>query len=157
MHGVFTKFLAAVPIKEKINNMQGTGSPDDLAPELKRLIDEARIHISTIFKQFDKDGSGFIDVNELAEVSEQLGMSMSSIDIHNMIMDLDKNRDGSISAEEFEIWWLSGRQGATGALSKVFGHAVNGYGKSIGGVWSEEAMKFAKDSKADSVWDEKAG
>jgi len=39
-------------------------------------------------------------------------------------------------------------------MSKVFGHAVNGYGKSIGGVWSEEAMKFAIASKADTVWDE---
>ena len=42
-------------------------------------------------------------------------------------------------------------------MSKVFGHAVNGYGKSIGGVWSEEAMAFAKASKADTVWDESKG
>ena len=72
-------------------------------------------------------------------------------------MDLDKDRDGAIQEEEFELWWLSGRQGATGALSKVFGHAVNGYGKSIGGVWSEEAMAFAKASKSDTIWDETKG
>jgi hypothetical protein len=83
-------------------------------------------------------------------------MNSTKIDIHNMMLDLDKNRDGKISVEEFEFWWLSGRAGPTGAMSKIFGIAVNGYGKSIGGVWSEEAMNFAKASKADVYWDEKS-
>jgi hypothetical protein len=74
-----------------------------------------------------------------------------------MVVDLDKNRDNQISTDEFELWWLSGRSGPTGAMSKVFGHAVNSYGKSIGGVWSEEAMAFAKASKADVIWDETKG
>ena len=82
---------------------------------------------------------------------------MTPLEIHNMIVDLDKNKDHEIQLDEFELWWLSGRSGSTGAMSKVFGHAVNSYGKSIGGVWSEEAMKFAKDSKADVIWDETKG
>ena len=96
MHGVFTKFLDAVPIKEKIDTMRAGSSPEEVGAKLKKLIDAARVHVHNIFTQFDKDGSGCIDKDELAGVAEQLGLKMTKIDLHNMVMDLDKDRDGAI-------------------------------------------------------------
>jgi len=96
MHAVFTKYLGDVPVKVKINTMKQTGAPEELGPKLKVLIQEARGHVHDIFKQFDKDGSQEVDKTELQKVVAQLGLKMTKIDVHNMVLDLDKNRDGKI-------------------------------------------------------------
>jgi Ca2+-binding EF-hand superfamily protein len=36
---------------------------------------------------------------------------MGEVDIDNMVKDLDYNKDGKISPEEFNMWWLAGRKG----------------------------------------------
>lgn len=41
------------------------------------------------------------------------------MDVYNMMLDLDRNKDGKISLEEFQLWWMSGRQGATGTMSRL--------------------------------------
>ena len=96
MHAVFTKFLGDVPVKERINLSKQTNMPQELGPKLKVQIKEARGHVHDIFKQFDKDGSGEVERAELATVVGQLGLKMTCLDIHNMILDLDKNKDGKI-------------------------------------------------------------
>jgi hypothetical protein len=44
---------------------------------------------------------------------------MNDMDVYNMMLDLDRNKDGKISLEEFQLWWMSGRQGATGTMSRL--------------------------------------
>lgn len=44
---------------------------------------------------------------------------MNDMDVYNMMMDLDRNKDGKISLEEFQLWWLGGRKGATGTMSRL--------------------------------------
>ena len=46
-----------------------------------------------------------------------MGLDMTAADVDNMIADLDYNKDGMISKEEFHMWWLSGRKGTTGTMS----------------------------------------
>jgi Ca2+-binding EF-hand superfamily protein len=41
---------------------------------------------------------------------------MSKLDIDNMMNDLDFDKDGKISIDEFHKWWLSGRKGHTGTM-----------------------------------------
>jgi hypothetical protein len=79
-----------------------------------------------VFQQFDKDKSGFIDKSELSIVVAELNQSAGNEraqfgdhDINNMIRDLDINGDGLISPEEFNLWWLNGRRGFTGKMSKL--------------------------------------
>ena len=43
-----------------------------------------------------------------------------------MISDLDLNRDGQISCEEFITWWLSGRRGSIGTLSQILSAKLGG-------------------------------
>jgi hypothetical protein len=64
-----------------------------------------------VFKSFDKDNSGFIDINELADVAKDLGRTLDANELAESMRDLDVNKDNKISYEEFSQWWLSGRQG----------------------------------------------
>lgn len=72
-----------------------------------------------VFGSFDKDNSGFIDINELKDVSKELGKPMDSSELEECMKDLDMNKDEKISYEEFKKWWLSGRQGLSGLMRKL--------------------------------------
>jgi hypothetical protein len=65
--------------------------------------------IKNVFVSFDKDSSGFIDPNELKAVSKELGRELDASELETCMKDLDLNKDGKISLDEFTKWWLSGR------------------------------------------------
>lgn len=75
--------------------------------------------IQKVFKAFDKDNSNFIDLNELRDVSAELGRPMDAAELEECMKDLDTNKDGKISFEEFSQWWLSGRQGLAGWMRRL--------------------------------------
>jgi len=54
-----------------------------------------------IFSAFDKDSSGFIDINELADVAKELGRPMDADELEECMKDLDINKDNKISFDEF--------------------------------------------------------
>jgi len=87
--------------------------------ELVTKIGEASASIKTVFDSFDKDKSGSIDSSELKAMIAQVGIEMNDMDVYNMMMDLDRNKDGKISLEEFNAWWLTGRKGVTGTMSRL--------------------------------------
>ena len=53
------------------------------------------------FQMFDKDGSGSIDVGEIAKIMKNYGNPMTKEEIKNMIKDIDADGDGEIDFEEF--------------------------------------------------------
>lgn len=57
--------------------------------------------IRKVFDSFDADKSGFIDLSELKAVSKELGSEMSDAEADAAMKDLDVNKDGKISFEEF--------------------------------------------------------
>ena len=61
------------------------------------------------FAAFDKDNSGFIDANELQQISKELGRELEPAEVDECMKDLDMNKDNKISYEEFSKWWLSGK------------------------------------------------
>ncbi|XP_078165213.1 calcium-dependent protein kinase 7-like [Carex rostrata] len=64
-------------------------------------------HLTKAFEYFDKDGSGYIEVNELREALEgDLGHNDQII--KEIISDVDKDNDGKISYQEFELMMKSG-------------------------------------------------
>lgn len=50
-----------------------------------------------LFEQFDLDGDGYIDENELKSVMETMGQSASETDIRTMFRSADTNNDEKIS------------------------------------------------------------
>jgi len=58
-----------------------------------------------LFKKFDANGSGEIDLRELEALTRALGLWMSRETLNNSMFELDTNRNGAISLEEFWNWW----------------------------------------------------
>src|SRR3569833_436226 len=72
-----------------------------------------------VFKSFDTDNSGYIDSQELKDVAAELGRPLDAGEVEECLKDLDMNKDGKISYDEFKQWWLSGRQGLSGMMRKL--------------------------------------
>jgi len=73
----------------------------NVAGYLEHKIAETCIGIDKVFASFDVDKSGTVDKHELKAVAQELGLNMNGNDVSNMINDLDLNKDGLISPEEF--------------------------------------------------------
>jgi len=69
--------------------------------EKKTLIDERREEMEQIFRMFDKNGDGVIQNNEIESFLVAIGRSSSKEDAKKLISDVDTDRNGSISREEF--------------------------------------------------------
>ncbi|XP_037466368.1 calcium-dependent protein kinase 21-like [Triticum dicoccoides] len=68
---------------------------------LKKMTNEK--YLAAAFRYFDKDGSGFIEIDELRQ---ELGPNEQAI--LEIIRDVDTDRDGRISYQEFELMMKSG-------------------------------------------------
>ena len=79
------------------------------------------------FAAFDKDGSGFIDKNELRMVSKEAGRELDAAEVEECMRDLDINHDGKITFEEFSKWWLSGRQGLSPWMRRILASKLKAY------------------------------
>merc|ERR1711987_16201 len=60
-----------------------------------------------LFRKFDANGSGEIDMREIGILIKSLGLNMGAEEINNAMVDLDKDRNGSISFDEFWNWFQS--------------------------------------------------
>jgi CTP synthase (UTP-ammonia lyase) len=81
------------------------------------------LEIKTIFKRFDKDGSGKISSTELKEAFKQMGLTMTDEKVEEMIKEVDKNKDGEIDMEEW-IEIVKDAKNQTGGSTQI-GKAMN--------------------------------
>ncbi|CAG0883064.1 unnamed protein product [Darwinula stevensoni] len=68
---------------------------------LKEFVHELKAW-QTLPRRIDRDGNGYIDVKELREALEVVGFKVPQYKIRQMIQDVDKNRDGRLSFEDFQ-------------------------------------------------------
>ncbi|KAK3305871.1 uncharacterized protein B0T15DRAFT_213250 [Chaetomium strumarium] len=54
-----------------------------------------------VFEIFDKDGTGDITADELGNVMKELGLNPSEEELQDLINEVDTNKDGVISFDEF--------------------------------------------------------
>lgn len=99
---------------------------DDEEVEMKSVLrpeelDEVRCQ--KLFRHFDVNGSGEIDMRELGLLIKQLGMRMEQEAINNAMIDLDKDNNGAISFAEFWSWFqqvaTGGKTGPAGGSSTL--------------------------------------
>jgi Ca2+-binding EF-hand superfamily protein len=57
--------------------------------------------IRTVFRQFDQDGSGYIQAEELENILQRMGRRYNKDQIDAMINSVDKSGDGKIGFDEF--------------------------------------------------------
>ncbi|KAG8090724.1 hypothetical protein GUJ93_ZPchr0011g28699 [Zizania palustris] len=73
---------------------------------------EREENLVSAFSFFDKDGSGFITIDELSQACREFGLD--DLHLEDMIKDVDQNNDGQIDYSEFTAMMRKGNAGATG-------------------------------------------
>ena len=71
----------------------------ELQEQMMKLMDS---NLDEAFKQFDLDGNGTLDADELASAYEAAGMTISPSNLKKAIRLLDTNGDGVIDKDEFK-------------------------------------------------------
>lgn len=66
--------------------------------------DEARLQ--EIFKKFDTDRSGYIDLAELGSVAAELGVTMTAAEAEAAMAELSRNQGNRCDFQNFRDWWL---------------------------------------------------
>ncbi|CAD8103097.1 unnamed protein product [Paramecium sonneborni] len=75
------------------------------------MIGQSKTELHQVFKSFDKDGSGYVDKQELQAIAQQLNQEISQEEIDKLMGVVDINKDGQISFDEFWNWWQFGKNG----------------------------------------------
>ncbi|KRZ66871.1 Calmodulin [Trichinella papuae] len=65
------------------------------------------INFFSLFKIFDRDGDGYITVEELKNVLDDLGDPVSDEEVLAILTSTDNDKDGLISFEDFQDVWTS--------------------------------------------------
>jgi len=61
--------------------------------------------IMDIFRAIDTDGSGFLDANEIREMSIRLGFPLTDQQMKKAFEEMDQDHNGRVTTEEFIAWW----------------------------------------------------
>jgi len=89
--------ISALPAEEEVLEMKSVLNVEDLNYDRTRRI----------FRKFDANNSGEIDMRELGILIKTLGLNMGADAINGAMIDLDKDKNGAISFEEFWSWFTS--------------------------------------------------
>ena len=77
-----------------------------------------------VFREFDRDESGFIDRSEFHKACNDLGINLSSSELSRMIEKFDRDGDGQVSVSEFVKFAKGGGFGAQLAAAAAAGDAA---------------------------------
>lgn len=88
--------------------------------------------ILKLFKEIDTDGSGYLDEQEIEEVSNRIGHHLSKKEIKQIVKSMDTNKDGKIEVQEF-IAWMDKETDETGFRKMLSGSMGLG-----GNVWLDK-------------------
>ncbi|XP_070572549.1 squidulin-like isoform X2 [Ptychodera flava] len=66
--------------------------------------------IIAAFSQFDKDGDGFITLEELKQAFTKMKIEYNDVTIYQFMREIDTDGDGVINIREFAHWWLKQHQ-----------------------------------------------
>lgn len=73
---------------------------------IKKMSNEE--YLPKAFKYFDKDGNGYIEMEELMEALADDELGPNEQVVKDIIRDVDTDKDGRISYQEFEVMMISG-------------------------------------------------
>lgn len=132
--GSFIAEHSRVPAKLVSPRASPRRLPEDSAVQrFVNLMDAARVKglsPEKLFCHFDKDGSGSLTQSELSTGLRNLAQfkSLSSSDIDSILIQLDKDRNGDVSLEEFKLF-LNRAKGGAGKPEAGSGSAVEKFRK----------------------------
>ena len=62
---------------------------------------DTREDINKVFRLFDEDNTGFINIKNLRRVAKELGENISEEELQEMIERADSNADQQVTADDF--------------------------------------------------------
>ena len=71
------------------------------------------------FDGFDKDQSGTLNYEEIVKLAATLGAKTSKSELEVLFKDIDVNKDGNLSFEEFLAWYRVGKMGKLASTLKL--------------------------------------
>jgi Ca2+-binding EF-hand superfamily protein len=71
----------------------------------KKLNEEELDEVREAFDYNDRDEDGLIDLEEFADMLDDLEAEMSDAEMRAGFRDIDTNHDGKIDFGEFAAWW----------------------------------------------------
>lgn len=86
---------------------------EDMKSHIKKAFDDEVEKIKNIFEQIDEDHNGYLSPVELTYVSQKLGTQISKEEIDECVKIIDTDGNGQITFDEFALWWIAGREGAS--------------------------------------------
>ena len=63
-----------------------------------------------VFDLVDKDKSGAIEMEEVEELTQLLGMDLTRDEVELLVREIDKDGNGEVDFEEFYDWWTSDKE-----------------------------------------------
>ena len=96
-----------IEIEEMINEIdidsnKAIDFKEFLALMTKKIKDyEIEDELLETFKVFDKDGNGYISLDELKDIITRLDENISDLEVQEMLKEADDDNDGKLSFEEF--------------------------------------------------------
>jgi len=111
--------------------------------------DDIRLRLPTlneamdVFNEIDMDGSGFLDPQEVKEMAERLGQSLSVNAVQSIFEAMDTDGDGKITPEEFAKWFSSTetKEGIKDFLNKTTLQIFSDIDTDKSGFIDEEELK----------------
>lgn len=71
------------------------------AMDTRPYVSESKKDIMQVFRKYDRDNKGYIDLQDFRDVNRQLKENLDEDTIKSMLEKADSNRDGKISFEDF--------------------------------------------------------
>merc|ERR1712228_1062678 len=64
--------------------------------------------MKSVFDEFDEDGGGSIDAQELQNAMKKMGQTLSMDEVNDLILEIDANGDGEVDFDEFKVMATKG-------------------------------------------------
>jgi hypothetical protein len=71
---------------------------------------ETKPLVRQVFEKYEKNRSGWISLSDLQELCYDFGTFLSEDELTLAISEIDVDRDGRLSYEEFMVWWRTNDQ-----------------------------------------------
>jgi Ca2+-binding EF-hand superfamily protein len=98
--------------------------------------------VAELFEEFDADGSGFLNQDEVRELAMKLGVQLSDEQAAAAMSEMDPSGDGKADLHEFSGWWR--RQAAGDGGGVLGGAVVANAGKALGDLKAFGTSLFSK-------------
>ena len=70
-------------------------------------LEEKQMIALSLFEEYDTDGGGKLDVEEVHALCERLGKNMTMAQVEQLVRRLDDSGDMQLDADEFANWWVN--------------------------------------------------